>query len=67
MGKGYPEVHGMETFFADLTLEPGMTFAFEPSCGFGSRAVTIGGTVVVGENGPIELNPFTAQLHHVPE
>jgi Xaa-Pro aminopeptidase len=45
-----------------MVLEPGMTFAFEPGCGFGSRIVTIGGTVIVGDDGPIELNPYTAQL-----
>lgn len=66
-GKGYPEVHGIDTLMADMLVEPGMTFAIEPSCGFEHRGVTIGGTVIVGESGAIELNPFTAQLHHVSE
>ncbi|WP_442737950.1 M24 family metallopeptidase [Streptomyces pseudogriseolus] len=49
---------------AEMVLEPGMTFAFEPSCGFGRRVVTLGGTVIVTDDGPEELNPFTAQLLH---
>ena len=58
----YPKVVGMSTTLADMQLEPGMTFAFEPSCVFGRRPVTVGGTVIVGDDGPIELNPYTAQL-----
>lgn len=58
----YPYVEGRATELGDMPLAPGMTFAFEPSCGFGSRLVTMGGTVIVGEDGPIELNPYTAQL-----
>lgn len=58
----YPVVIGMDTGLGDMELDPGMTFAFEPSCVFGRRRVTLGGTVVVGEDGPIELNPYTAQL-----
>ncbi|MER6952379.1 M24 family metallopeptidase [Streptomyces sp. NPDC002623] len=58
----YPEVPGIPTLLADLELQPGMTFAFEPSCGFGRRLVTLGGTVIVGDDEAIELNPYTAQL-----
>lgn len=58
----YPEVPGIPTLLADLELAPGMTFAFEPSCGFGRRLVTLGGTVIVGDDDAIELNPYTAQL-----
>lgn len=61
----YPDVGTAPTLLADMELEPGMTFAFEPSCAFGRHLVTIGGTVIVGKDGPIELNPFTAQLHRV--
>ncbi|KAK5688037.1 hypothetical protein LTS10_000015 [Elasticomyces elasticus] len=61
----YPDVGTAPTLLADMELEPGMTFAFEPSCAFGRHLVTIGGTVIVGRDGPIELNPFTAQLHRV--
>jgi Xaa-Pro aminopeptidase len=46
----------------ELVLEPGMTFAFEPNCALGRRSANIGGTVIVGEDAAIELNPFTAQL-----
>ena len=58
----YPKVVGMSTTLADVELQPGMTFAFEPSCVFGRRPVTVGGVVIVGDDGPIELNPFTARL-----
>ena len=58
----YPHVTGRPIELAEMELEPGMTFAFEPGCGLGSRIITIGGTVVVGEDGPIELNAYTAHL-----
>ena len=58
----YPKVTGMSTTLGEMELEPGMTFAFEPSCVFGRRPVTLGGTVIVGDDEPIELNPYTAQL-----
>ena len=61
----YCDVGTAPTILADMELEPGMTFAFEPSCAFGRHLVTIGGTVIVGKDEPIELNPFTAQLHRV--
>lgn len=61
----YPHIDGFPTALGDLQLKPGMTFAFEPSCGFGRHVVTLGGTVVVGNHGAIELNPFTARLHCV--
>lgn len=60
----YPDVAGLSTLPDDMVLEPGMTFAFEPSCGFGSHVVTLGGTVIVGEDEAIELNAYTAQLLH---
>lgn len=60
--ENYPSVPALPTGLADLVLEPGMTFAFEPSCGFGNHLVTLGGTVIVGENEAIELNAYTAQL-----
>jgi len=50
------------TVGAELPLAPGMSWAFEPSAVVGSRAVNLGGTVIIGEDGPIELNPLTAQL-----
>jgi Xaa-Pro dipeptidase len=48
----------------DVVLRPGMTFAVEPNCAFGRRAVNVGGTVVIGENEPIELNRVTTRLMH---
>ena len=46
----------------ELILKEGMTFAFEPNCAFGRRTANIGGTVIVGNVGAIELTPFTAGL-----
>jgi hypothetical protein len=39
-----------------------MSFAFEPNSVIGHHAVNIGGTVIVGDDEAIELNPFTAKL-----
>lgn len=61
----YPKAASVPTRYADMKLQPGMSFAFEPSCGFRRHLVTIGGTVIVGEAEPIELNPATAQLLRV--
>lgn len=49
---------------ADLVLRPGMTFAVEPNCAFGRRAVNVGGTVVIGEDRPLELNQIATRLMH---
>ena len=38
-----PDVGTAPTLLADIGLEPGMTFAFEPSCTFGRHLVTLGG------------------------
>lgn len=46
----------------DLRLAPGMPWAFGPSAVVGSGAVTLGGTIVIADDGPIELNPLTARL-----
>lgn len=58
----YGELGEVPTIGGELPLAPGMTFAFEPSCVINGRMVNIGGTVIVGEDGPLELNPLTAQL-----
>lgn len=50
----YPSVPASPDLLGDLKLVPGMTFAFEPSCGFGQNMVCLGGTVIVGEDGAIE-------------
>jgi hypothetical protein len=46
----------------DLRLAPGMPWALRPNEVVGSGAVTLGGTIVIADDGPIELSPFTAQL-----
>ena len=58
----YPRVTGHGHFGGDLVLQPGMSFALEPSCGFGPRVVTLGGSAIVTKGEPIELNPHVAQL-----
>jgi Xaa-Pro aminopeptidase len=47
---------------SELLLQPGMTIAIEPSCVIGGRMAMIGGTVVVTDDKPDELNSFTTQL-----
>ena len=34
----------------ELVLQEGMTFVFEPNCGFGHHLCNLGGTVVVGKS-----------------
>lgn len=58
----YGELGEVPTIGGELPLAPGMTFAFEPSCVINGRMVNIGGTVIVSEDDPLELNPLTAQL-----
>ncbi|MDI2127047.1 M24 family metallopeptidase [Yinghuangia seranimata] len=62
--RDYGRLFELPTMGAELPLAPGMTFAFEPNAVVGGRAVNIGGTVVIGEDDPTELNPFTARLLH---
>lgn len=60
----YPRVPDHPTFLPDMELVPGMSFAFEPNYAFRRHLVHLGGTVIVGEDVPIELNPYSAQLLH---
>ncbi|GAA3864129.1 aminopeptidase P family protein [Streptomyces sedi] len=62
--EGYPRVPDHPTFLPHLELAPGMSFAFEPNYAFGRRLAHLGGTVVVGEDAPIELNAYSARLLH---
>ncbi|MFC2967089.1 M24 family metallopeptidase [Acidimangrovimonas pyrenivorans] len=70
-GAGFNRLPGAEryaiaaevpTFGAEVEIRAGMTFAFEPSCLFGRRFVNLGGTVIAGEDGAIELNSVTTQM-----
>lgn len=58
----YGRLFELPTIGGELPLAPGMSFSFEPNAVVGGRAVNLGGTVVIGDDGPIELNPLTAQL-----
>jgi Xaa-Pro aminopeptidase len=53
-------------FGGELPLAPGMCCALGPSAVVAGRAVSLGGTVVIGEDDPVELTPFTARLLRVP-
>ena len=59
----YPaEADYRPTMFAEMVLEPGMTFALEPNYACGRHLAYLGGTVIVGDDEPIELNPYTARI-----
>ncbi|NUR85206.1 MAG: M24 family metallopeptidase, partial [Nonomuraea sp.] len=58
----YGRLFDVPTMGGELPLAPGMTFAFEPNAVIGDHLVNLGGTVVIGEDEPHELNPFTARL-----
>ena len=60
--EAYPPGSDQPTVPSDMEIKPGMSFAFEPNYAFGRHVVHLGGTVVVGEDGPMELNPYTAQI-----
>lgn len=70
-GEGFARLPGAERyaiaaqvpmFGAEVELQAGMTFSFEPSCLLGRRFVNLGGTVVVGDRGAIELNDIATRL-----
>jgi Xaa-Pro aminopeptidase len=58
----YGRLFDVPTMGGELPLAPGMTFAFEPNAVVGGRLANLGGTVVIGDDDPIELNPLTATL-----
>lgn len=58
----YPQQWTMPTIAADMVIQPGMSFAMEPTCAIRQFAVTIGGTVVVTDGKPIELSTYTTRL-----
>lgn len=60
----YGQLADVPTVGHDLPLAPGMTFSLEPNCAFGRHQIRLGGTVIVGADGPVELTPMTAWLQH---
>ncbi len=58
----YGRLAGISTADGELPLAPGMSWAFGPSAVIGGRAVSLGGTVLIGEDDPIELSALTTQL-----
>jgi Xaa-Pro aminopeptidase len=58
----YGLISDIPTVGTELPLLPGMSFAFEPNSVIGRHTINIGGTVIVGDDEAIELNPFTARL-----
>lgn len=64
--QAYPPEGTHPTMNGALVLEPGMTFALEPNYAFGRRLAYLGGTVLVGEDAAVELNPYTAHILRAP-
>ncbi|MDR3514498.1 MAG: M24 family metallopeptidase [Azospirillaceae bacterium] len=60
----YGKVLPFPSMGTDRVLEEGMVFALEPNCGIGRRMINLGGTVVVGAQGGIELNSNSTRLMH---
>jgi Xaa-Pro aminopeptidase len=60
----YGKVLQIPSMGADTELQAGMVFALEPNCGLGKKVVNLGGTVLVGTEGGIELNENTTRLMH---
>lgn len=60
--KPYPSAHAHPTFLADMELQPGMSFAVEPTFAAEHYMAHVGTTVIVGDEDPIELSPYTVQL-----
>jgi Xaa-Pro dipeptidase len=60
--KRYGRVGEIPLTGGDTELIPGMTFALEPNCAFDRRMVNLGGTVVVGEDTPLELNRIATRM-----
>ncbi|KXB99421.1 peptidase, M24 family [Proteus mirabilis] len=58
----YKQIERLPNPGRELVLQEGMTFAFEPNCGFGHHLCNLGGTVVVGKSKGIELNSNSTQL-----
>ena len=61
----YPEIQIRPERDRDVVLKPGMTFAFETNCHLDHRRVNIGGTVLLTEDGPEELNTLANHMQRV--
>jgi Xaa-Pro aminopeptidase len=48
----------------EAVIQAGMVFAFEPNACLGDHRVNIGGTVILTEDGPEELNTIPTRLNH---
>jgi Xaa-Pro dipeptidase len=60
--KNYGKVVYIPSLGLDTELKAGMVFALEPNCAIDKKLINLGGTVIVGENGGIELNQNSTQL-----
>lgn len=60
--KNYGKVLRIPSMGLETVLKAGMVFALEPNCAIGKRVINLGGTVIVGENGGIELNHNSTHL-----
>jgi hypothetical protein len=49
----------------ELPLAPGMCCVLGPSAVVAGRVVSLGGTILSGEDDPIELSPFSARMLRV--
>lgn len=58
----YGKILPIPSMGTERVLEAGMVFALEPNCGIGRRMINLGGTVIVGEDGGIELNKNSTRL-----
>jgi Xaa-Pro aminopeptidase len=62
----YGQLSPMPGAGGELPLAPGMCCALGPSAVVAGRAVSLGGTVLIGQDDPVELSPFTARMLRAP-
>jgi Xaa-Pro dipeptidase len=62
--KSYGKVLKIPSMGLDKELQAGQVFALEPNCALGNKVINLGGTVIVGPAGGIELNQNTTRLMH---
>lgn len=55
----------LQPFGGETILEPGMVFELEPNACRGSWRINIGGTVIVTENGPEQLNQLPTRMQTI--